>query len=130
MKPVKPRPVVSACYDHLSGIVGEKLTDKLVELGWVSPEPAPGVTPLGWKGFADLGIDLLPLTTSRRKPVAFCTDPRRDVQHEHLGGHLGALVRYHFLAQGWLRMEDGNLAVTPEGEQALRNLGLDLEASS
>jgi len=127
----KQRALIASCYDHLSGIAGQRLTDRFVELGWVSPEPNPGVTPLGWKGFAELGLDLSPLMGGRRKPVAFCTELRAGgVHHDHLGGYLGALVRQHFLKRGWLRHEsaDGKqLALTPEGEEALRNLGVNLE---
>jgi hypothetical protein len=122
-----PRKQIGSCYDHLSGIAGERLTNRLVELGWITPEPTPGVTPLGWKGFADLGLSLTPLTTSRRKPVAFCTELRGPVHHDHLGGHLGALVRQHFLNMGWLTAEGGALALTPAGESALQQLGVHLE---
>jgi len=123
-----PRKRIATCYDHLSGIAGERLTNRLVELGWVTPDPNPGVTPLGWKGFADLGLNLTPLTSSRRKPVAFCTELRGPVHHDHLGGHLGALVRHHFMQLGWLTMENGTLALTPAGEDLLQQLGVNLEA--
>jgi hypothetical protein len=109
-------------------MVGQRLTERLLELGWLSPEPAPGVTPLGWSGFAELGLNLTPITTSRRKPVAFCTEIRGGQHHEHLGGHLGALVRQHFAAQGWLEHIDGAFVLTPGGEQALSRLGVNLEA--
>lgn len=123
-----PRKRIASCYDHLSGIAGQRLTERLVELGWVTPEPAPGVTPLGWKGFADLGLSLTPLTASRRKPVAYCTELRGPVHHDHLGGHLGALVRNHFLQAGWLRnAPDGQLELTPAGEELLQQLGVNLE---
>lgn len=123
-----PRKRIAACYDHLSGIAGERLTDRLVALGWVTPDPNPGVTPLGWKGFADLGLTLTPLTSSRRKPVAFCTELPGAVHHDHLGGHLGALVRQHFVQMGWLTTENGVLALTPAGEDLLQHLGVHLEA--
>ncbi|HWI60530.1 MAG TPA: hypothetical protein VNT75_01690 [Symbiobacteriaceae bacterium] len=125
-----PRKPIASCYDHLSGIAGEALTNRLVELGWVTPEPNPGVTPLGWKGFADLGLTLTPLTTSRRKPVAFCTERRGEDHYDHLGGHLGALVRHHFLQAGWLAMENGELTLTSAGEDLLQQLGVNLEGHS
>jgi hypothetical protein len=124
----KPRETVAPCYDHLSGIAGERLTQRLVDLGWVTPEPTPGVTPLGWSGFAQLGLDLTPLTGSRRKPVAFCTELRgQGAHHDHLGGHLGALVRRHFLERGWLELTEGKLLLTPAGDQVLQQLGVNLE---
>ncbi|HLN65229.1 MAG TPA: hypothetical protein VK464_27220 [Symbiobacteriaceae bacterium] len=126
-----PRQPIATCYDHLSGIAGEILSHRLVELGWVTPEPTPGVTPQGWKGFADLGLNLTPLTTGRRKPVAFCTEIRgRGEYHEHLGGHLGGLIRQHFLERGWLALADGKLTITPAGEQVLEQLGVHLEVQA
>lgn len=125
-----PRKRIASCYDHLSGIAGERLTNRLVELGWVTPEPDPGVTPLGWKGFAGLGLTLTPITYSRRKPVAFCTERRGEAHYDHLGGHLGALVRHHFLDKGWLEMRSGELALTPAGEDQLQQLGVNLEGHS
>ena len=125
-----PRKLIASCYDHLSGIAGQRLTDRLVGLGWVTPEPNPGVTPVGWKGFADLGLTLTPLTFSRRKPVAFCTERRGEIHFDHLGGHLGAMIRQHFLEAGWLVMENGELALTPAGEELLQQLGVYLEGQS
>lgn len=124
---IKPRARIQACYDHLGGIAGERLTHWFIAVGWVTPEPAPGVTPLGWTGFATLGLDLTPLMGGRRKPVAYCSERPGDAAHEHLGGHLGALLRRHFLSQGWLAFADGTLTLTPEGEQLLQNLGVNLE---
>lgn len=124
---MSPRAQVAACYDHLSGLAGERLTRRFIEQGWVTPDPEPGVTPIGWQGFAQLGLDLTPLTASRRKPVAYCTERAGVARHEHLGGHLGALIRQHFLHQAWLRVVDGELVLTAEGERALQDLGIRLE---
>jgi len=117
---VKERPFITLCYDHLGGLLGDRLARRLVELGWVAHDPTPGVTPLGWAGFAELGLDLSPLTASRRKPVTFCLD--------HIGAHLGFLLLRHMLAAGWLARTGDDLALTPAGESALRRLGVNLEA--
>jgi hypothetical protein len=118
---------VTGCYDHLSGMAGERITERLLELGWITPEPAAGITPQGWKGLSDLGLNLYPTIGSRRRAVAFCSDSVDDPTPDHLGGHLGALLRQHFLQIGWLRWEVGEMALTPEGEQVLEELGVRLE---
>ncbi|MBP2019194.1 hypothetical protein J2Z79_002619 [Symbiobacterium terraclitae] len=114
------RPLVALCYDHLGGRLAERLADRLVELGWVAVEPAPGVTPLGWSGFAALGLDLRPLMAGSRRPVALCG--------RHIGAHLGFLLRRHLLEAGWLARAGDQLLLTPAGESALRRLGVNLEA--
>lgn len=121
-------PVVTACYDHLSGVAGARLTERFLELGWITHEPNAGVTPAGWQGFGKLGINLSPLLGSRRRAVAFCVDPND--REEHLGGFVGALVRNHFTRQGWLKVINGELVLTPEGEQALHDLGVSLGGTS
>jgi len=115
---VNDRPLVELCYDHLGGRLAERLADRLVELGWVTADP-PGVTPLGWSGLAALGLDLAPLTASRRAPVAMCG--------RHIGAHLGFLLQRHLLAAGWLAHTPDGLAVTPAGAEGLRRLGVILE---
>lgn len=112
--------IATPCYDHLGGRLGERLARRLIELGWVTGEPDPGITPVGWAGFAELGLDLSPLTAGRRKPVAMCGG--------HLGAHLGYLLRRHLLESGWLARTPDGLELTEAGEAALRRLGVDLEA--
>lgn len=114
-----PQNLIAACYDHLSGVAGDQLTKRLLELGWITAEPAPGVTPLGWSELAVLGLPMAQLTVGGRKPVAFCQG--------HLGGYLGAMIRRHFREQGWLTAEQGQLILTPAGQQMLKELGVNLE---
>lgn len=124
---MKQRPLVASCYDHLGGIVGERLAHRLVELGWVTPEPNPGVTPAGWTGLAHLGLDLGPLTAGRRKPVAFCVERRDGRMYDHIGAHLGSLLHRHFVKSGWLSATGDGFELTPAGEQVLQRLGVTLE---
>ncbi|MFZ5825036.1 MAG: hypothetical protein ACOY94_11960 [Bacillota bacterium] len=124
---MEQRPLVATCYDHLGGILGERLTRRLVEIGWVTPEPNPGVTPTGWTGFAELGLDLGPLTGGRRKPVAFCGERWGGQMLDHIGAHLGFLLQQHFVKSGWLTRSGDSYELTPSGEQVLRRLGVTLE---
>lgn len=120
--------LASPCYDHLGGLLGERLARRLVALGWVTPEPCVGITPLGWSGLSQLGMDLAPLTASRRKVVCLCEERRRGQTSAHIGAHLGFLIRRHFLAAGWLKPAEDGFELTTAGEDALRQLGVDLEA--
>lgn len=121
------RPLAALCYDHLGGILGERLAHRLVDLGWISPEPSPGVTPVGWTGLTEWGLDLGPLLGARRKPVAFCGEQRDGIRSDHLGAHLGFLLTQHLRKSGWVKPAGDVLELTPAGEQALQRLGVTLE---
>lgn len=124
---MKQRPLVASCYDHLGGVIAERLTHRLVEMGWITPEPNPGVTPMGWTGFAQLGLQLGPLTTGRRKAVTFCAERGGGQMYDHVGAHLGFLIQQHFVKSGWLKTTGEGLELTPAGEQVLQRLGVTLE---
>jgi len=118
---------VGRCYDHLGGVLGERLTQRLLDLGWVTPDPAPGVTPIGWAGLQELGLNLGPLTASRRKPVAFCLERHDGQRYAHIGAHLGTLLQHHFLKSGWLESSGDHYELTPAGQEVLRRLGVSME---
>lgn len=124
---MQQRPRIASCYDHLGGVVGERLTDRLLALGWLTPEPNPGITPAGWAGLRDLGVDLAPLMSQRRRPVAYCTERPGEARHEHVGAHLGAILFQHFRANGWLTVAGKEVQLTPAGEEVLGRLGVNLE---
>lgn len=130
MSPMNDRPLAAPCYDHLGGILGERLARRLVDLGWVAPEPNPGVTPAGWTGLTGLGLDLGPLLGGRRKPVTFCAGRRDGRSYDHIGAHLGFLLQQHLLKAGWLKPAGDCYELTPAGEQALQRLGVTLEEHS
>lgn len=119
---MQQRPRIASCYDHLGGVVGERLADRLLALGWLTPEPNPGITPAGWAGLRDLGVDLAPLMSQRRRPVSFC--------HEHVGAHLGAILFQHVQANGWLTVVGEEAQLTSAGEAVLARLGVNLEEPS
>lgn len=121
------RPRVAPCYDHLGGLLGERLARRLVELGWVTPEPNPGITPLGWTGLTELGLQLGALLGARRKPVTFCVERLDGERYDHIGAHLGFLIQQHFIKSGWLTPAGDGLELTPAGEQVLQRMGISLE---
>ncbi len=117
------RPEVAPCYDHLSGLFGEVLVDRLVELGWLEPPPDLALTEAGRSGLAGLGVDLGALDQSRRVAVARCVERRGGRIYFHMGGHLGALLRRRLQELGWIRRQGGAWAVTGAGWKGLQGLG-------
>ena len=125
----RPRPEVNACYDHLSGVLGERLFRRLVDLGWVRGEWRAGrtleqqVTPAGLTGLADWGVDVARLNGSGRKPVAGCTERHGGQTYEDTGGHVGALIRRWLEQQGWIERQGAGLRLTEAGRRGLTGLG-------
>ncbi|AIY16439.1 helix-turn-helix domain-containing protein [Pimelobacter simplex] len=114
------------CYDHLAGLLGVALTERLVTLGWVDAALTT-VTPAGRVGLAgQLGIHLDDARPTRRPLLRACRDwtERRD----HVAGVLGARLAAHALADGWVLRKPGSrgLTVTAHGEDVLGALGVRL----
>jgi DNA-binding transcriptional ArsR family regulator len=115
-----------SCYDHLAGLAGVGLFDRLCELGGLDREtvtvgdPAP---------FAALGVDLSALGRGRRPLTRTCIDWTE--RRTHLAGELGAAVLTSLLDQAWVvrRPKGRAVAVTPRGRAGLRDaIGLDVAA--
>ena len=100
------------CYDHLAGLLGVAVTERL---------PA-----LGTDIFPELGIDLAALRTLRRPLSRCCTDWTE--QRPHLGGALGAALLSAYKAKRWLATVAGSrrLDVTPHGRTVfIERFGVD-----
>jgi DNA-binding transcriptional ArsR family regulator len=115
------------CYDHLAGRLAVAVADVLQNRGdIVFADGAGEVTARGQSFFADLGIDLKSVGSSRRifcKPCLDWTERRH-----HLGAAVGAALCDHCLTRGWLqRMRDSRaLTITPEGRAAFADVfGVD-----
>src|SRR5579862_2550770 len=124
--PSVPHPLRTArsCYDHLAGVVGVALYDRLTALKWLasSAQPADGacdLTPAGAKAFATLGIDVDALRTLRRRFAFACVDWSE--RRPHLGGALGAAVLALAMRKKWmLRDRDSRaLSVTSLGRREM-----------
>lgn len=114
------------CYDHLAGTLSVRLTDALVERGYVT-DGGTAVSEGGAAWLAGLGIDVDELRQRRRVFIRFCLDwsERRD----HLGGAVGAALAETFLGRGWLVRLEGTRAVrlTVRGRDRIYQLvGRDL----
>ncbi len=116
-----PLRAARTCYDHLAGRLGVQLTLSLVALGYlVATTTGFTLRKKGRSAFADMGIDMDELLTSRRRLTRQCLDWSE--RQPHLGGALGASLFSRLCDQGWLRRDERTRAVfvTPRGRQGFK----------
>ncbi len=124
------RKMVSACYDHLGGRLGESLYKFLVDETWirkVGGEREYGITEKGWRELEGFGIDVEKLRTTKRKMVVPCVERHRGVFYPHTGAYLGGLLEERLFELGWLaRKEDKVLEITEKGFKGLNSMGIEM----
>ncbi|HET8631038.1 MAG TPA: hypothetical protein VFL91_26760 [Thermomicrobiales bacterium] len=104
------------CYDHLAGVAGVALCERLLALGWLAPagehtepgRPALILTDAGRRALAERGIAIPPASRGRRFAYA-CPDWTEP--GAHLGGALGAAILRGLEAEGLVRRREGTRAV-------------------
>jgi DNA-binding transcriptional ArsR family regulator len=102
------------CYDHLAGVVGVALTERMLERGQiVQVEQTYRIGEEGIDWLGRHGLDPEHVLHSRRPQARACLDwsERRD----HLAGAFGALMAGWFLDQGWIERVAGSRAVRLTG---------------
>lgn len=114
------------CYDHLAGVLGVMVTERLLERKLVVGIDSYELTAAGGTWFGSLGVDVDALRGSRRVVARPCLDwtERRD----HLAGGAGAALASVMLERRWIARVEGTRAVrlTLRGREALyRTLGLE-----
>ncbi|QLG44698.1 ArsR/SmtB family transcription factor [Costertonia aggregata] len=110
------------CYDHLAGYVGVKMTDTLVERGFLIPsENIYSVTETGWKWLSLLDISKVSFVESRRPLTRQCLDWSE--RRVHLAGHLGAVLLEKMLQKNWLKKVEFSreVIITSKGSKNLYN---------
>ncbi len=108
------------CYDHMAGVLGVTVADALTDKGYIIADDTDfTATPAGEAFFADLGLDLAALRTTRRHFARRCLDWSE--RRSHVGGALGAGLADAFLKNGWIARQSGTrkVTVTEAGENAL-----------
>ena len=122
------RKLVAPCYDHITGQVGESMFKLLLKRRWLHQLSESGdieITPQGFKGLAEFGIDVERLRASKRKPVNACIERFGGSQYPHTGSHLGALLTDRLFELGWLQGKGTkNYELTEAGMTGLKQLGL------
>ncbi len=108
------------CYDHIAGVLGVGLAERLCAREFVVlGDEAGEVTPPGMAFFDRLGVDL---TAAQRKRRVFCR-PCLDWTERrcHIGGAVGAALAQRCFDLKWIeRVRDSRaLTITPAGRRGL-----------
>ena len=108
------------CYDHIAGLLGVGLADRLGERGFVVlGDEAGAVTPSGAAFLTELGVDLSAARARRRVFCRPCLDWTE--RRPHIGGAVGAALAIRCFELHWIeRMRDSRaLTITPAGRKGL-----------
>lgn len=111
------------CYDHIAGILGTSLHDRLWSMGWInharSGESAYDLTAKGVKAFESLGVDLEATRKLRRRFASPCLDWTE--RRPHMGGALGAALLGVAVKRRWVLkdLDSRALEVTRTGRREM-----------
>ena len=111
------------CYDHIAGVLGVGLAERLTERDFVILGAEAGeVTPAGAKFLSNFGVDLSSARARRRVFCRPCVDWTE--RRPHIGGAVGAALANRCFELRWIeRMRDTRaLTVTPAGRRGLREI--------
>ena len=108
------------CYDHVAGLLGVTLADRLAERELIILGAEAGeVTPSGVEFLSKLGVDLSAARAKRRLFCRPCVDWTE--RRPHIGGAFGAALAGRLFDLKWIeRMRDSRaLMITPAGRRGL-----------
>jgi DNA-binding transcriptional ArsR family regulator len=111
------------CYDHLAGMLGVGLAERLTERGFIIlGDEAGEVTPAGADFLSGLGVDLSSARARRRIFCRPCLDWTE--RRPHIGGAVGAALASRCFELKWIeRMRDSRaIAITPAGRRGLMEI--------
>jgi len=112
------------CYDHLAGVLGVALHDRLREIGWLSIVPPNGgaydLTEEGGRALDGLGVDIDAVRRLRRRFAYGCLDWSE--RRPHVGGAVGAALLRITVKKKWVvrDLDSRALRVTSVGQRELR----------
>ncbi len=127
--------VARTCYDHMAGMLGVSLHDRLQAMKWLSEGNKDNdsnyeLTSEGMRAVEGLGIEVEPLRALRRRFACRCLDWSE--RRPHLAGALGAALLKLALKRKWViqDLDSRALDVTAIGRrELLTRFGLQLESS-
>jgi hypothetical protein len=108
------------CYDHIAGVLGVGLAERLIEHEHVIlGDEAGEVTQAGAEFLGKLGVDLSHARSKRRVFCRPCLDWTE--RRSHIGGAVGAALADRCFELKWVeRVRDGRaLTITPAGRRGL-----------
>jgi DNA-binding transcriptional ArsR family regulator len=109
------------CYDHVAGVVGVALLDRMISAGWLIGVTGQDfeVTDSGVESLAGLGVDVERCRKARRRFARSCLDWSE--REPHLAGALGAGLAVSLVDRKWLRKAGTGraLAIGEAGVQGL-----------
>lgn len=116
--------IARTCYDHMAGVVGVLLRDRLKALGWLSGgskgrNKAYDLPIDGTKALQNLGIEVEEIRRLRRRFACACLDWSE--RRPHLGGALGAALLKIALRRKWVLqdLDSRALEVTSVGRREM-----------
>ena len=116
------------CYDHIAGVLGVGLAERLIERDFVILSDEAGeVTESGAEFLSKFGVDLSGARAKRRIFCRPCLDWTE--RRLHIGGAVGAALAARCFELEWIeRVRDSRaLAITPAGRRGLMDaFGLEL----
>jgi hypothetical protein len=102
------------CYDHLAGVAGVALLERMRERRWLAAHddagPAFALTRSGEGALTKRGVALADARAGKRRFATACLDWTE--RRPHLGGALGAAVLDALEARGYVRRRPKTRAVT------------------
>lgn len=112
------------CYDHLAGVLGVTLHDRLTQIGWLTvlrkgSADIYDVTTKGTSALAGLGVDVEGIRALRRRFACACLDWSE--RRPHLGGSLGAALLNVALKRKWVfrDLDSRALGITSLGQREM-----------
>ena len=124
---------VSACNDHIGGILGNRIYGAYKKEGFFLVMDDDGtlyITERGRDELESIGVDVLALKRMKEKPAIGCTQAYKGAKFEHIGGALGARMKDAFITRGWLsehgKGKTKKLKITKEGLKEFHARGIDV----
>ncbi len=108
------------CYDHIAGVLGVGIAERLVERDFVIlGDEAGEVTPEGADYLTKLGVDLTGARARRRVFCRPCLDWTE--RRSHIGGAVGAALAHRCFELKWIERARHSraLSITPAGRRGL-----------